>query len=601
MNTYGQAAGGAKLYTFRSLNKTQDKAVYQDASGSLLWTNPIIFDENGSQGPFYWEVDSENPEELYYLVAKDSAGNLLWTIDNFSPPGSGGGSNVTTYVNLNNLIINNVFIDHADNTASPIAQTNTWLAPSNHHGFTPDQVPVVSTYGAVGPDIRFVKNNTTATDQITFEPFTPGSDPLDGDITPDIFCRYACINTPTGETYKSFQFPINQKVNNLDSQTVTFTLWASVETTGVDINVYVRQFFGSAKSSGTPSVDARSAPVTALSLTTTWTKFTRTIVVPSISGKTLGDCDDDALYIQIDMPLNSAANVRFTKPCLFVGNLNPQSEFQSYDAIDSIAQSPRTGDIVATYFNRLPKGGWVPMDNRSIGSANSLATARANNDSFFLYKTLWDAVSDTYAPVTGGRGATAQADFVADKPLILTNVLGRVLAGQNANFSTGLTFTVNTGVSTTNLTVSSSATLPTGTPILLQNTGGAVPTGLTVNTIYYVINTSSTTVALALSEDLAQSATAITLSSNGTGTNTLAPVLGATFGEGVHQLTIAEMPSHNHPGSTVGIRSVNFTSGGPDAVLESGGSTAVTIGSQGGGVAHNTVQPTIFSNIFIKL
>jgi len=44
-----------------------------------------------------------------------------------------------------------------------------------------------------------------------------------------------------------------------------------------------------------------------------------------------------------------------------------------------------------------------------------------------LYKTLWDAVSNTWAPVSGGRGGSAISDFLADKTLTLPRSLGRVL------------------------------------------------------------------------------------------------------------------------------------------------------------------------------
>src|SRR6185436_14242798 len=120
INNEGTVAGGAKLYTYRSLNKIQQKIVYQDAGGTIPWTNPIIFDLNGVQGPFYWAVDSADLSDTYYLEAYDSDDNLLWTMDDYFPPGTGGGGNVTTYVPLTNYISNNQFIDHIDDTANPI-------------------------------------------------------------------------------------------------------------------------------------------------------------------------------------------------------------------------------------------------------------------------------------------------------------------------------------------------------------------------------------------------------------------------------------------------------------------------------------------------
>jgi hypothetical protein len=72
--------------------------------------------------------------------------------------------------------------------------------------------------------------------------------------------------------------------------------------------------------------------------------------------------------------------------------------------------------------------------------------------------------------------------------------------------------------------------------------------------------------------------------------------MGLAGGSATHTLTIAEMPSHNHPGSLAGYNGVQAGSGLTDVVRNAGpttGSLAVTVASQGGGAAHNIVQPTI--------
>ncbi len=146
--------------------------------------------------------------------------------------------------------------------------------------------------------------------------------------------------------------------------------------------------------------------------------------------------DDDATYIQIDMPLGSPCDILFIKPALFLGGIDPDTEFDSYDMIDSIDQTPRCGDIRVGFSASAPLG-WVPMNDGTIGNIGSAATLAAGQYTFQLYKTLWDAVSNTYAPVTGGRGATAQADFIANKPLKLPLSLGRALSA--AGSGSGLT------------------------------------------------------------------------------------------------------------------------------------------------------------------
>lgn len=419
----GLTAGGAKLYTKRTLNKVQNKTVYQDPAGTIPWENPILFDADGTKGPFYWSVDTANLNDTYYLEAYDSDNNLLWTQDNFAPSGSGGGGSTTTYVPLQNYIANNVFLDHNSNTVNPVGFTNLLIAPSNHRGFTPDSVPVVGTWGVVGPDIRFVKNNTAAADQITYPDFVLGDDPLTGDVTPVQYLRYQCTNSPVGEIYKAFQFPINQKVNNLDNQTMTFTVWAKVAVTPVTIELFVRQYFGSG---GAPSAEVHSS-VGTMVLTTTWTKYNIQLTIPNTAGKTLGSCGDDALYLQLGMPLGTPCDVWFTKPSLYLGSINPSIDFNSYDQIATIIAGPRPSEVTPAYY-ATAKRGWIYLNDGSIGSASSGATTRANIDTFFLFKTIWDNVSDTWAPVSGGRGATAVSDFAANKRLTLTRALGRAMS-----------------------------------------------------------------------------------------------------------------------------------------------------------------------------
>lgn len=436
INNEGTVAGGAKLYTYRSLNKIQPKTVYQDVGGTIPWTNPIIFDLNGVQGPFYWKVDSADLEDTYYLEAYDADDNLLWTLDNYFPSGSGGGGTVTTYVPLQNYITNSQFINHIDDTANPITVTDLIIAPSNHQGFTPAIVnPLVGANGVLGGDIRFVKNNTNATDQITFPLFALASDPLTGDVTPVDYVRYQCTNTPTGETYKAFQFPITQKVKNLANHDMTFRVWAKVAATPVDINVYVRQYFGSGTAA---SAEVRTL-VGTITLDTTWTPYNISLVIPDVAGKSLGtpgqQTDDDAVYIQLEMPLDAPCDVWFTKPTLYLGTIDPSVSFDSYDQINAINSTPRCGDIKQSYWTAafLPKG-WISMNDGSIGNVGSGATTRANQDTFQLYATLYTTITDSWAPVSGGRSgggttvAEAITDFIAGKTLTLPRMMSRAAA-----------------------------------------------------------------------------------------------------------------------------------------------------------------------------
>jgi microcystin-dependent protein len=86
----------------------------------------------------------------------------------------------------------------------------------------------------------------------------------------------------------------------------------------------------------------------------------------------------------------------------------------------------RTGDI-SFKFRTGTLSGWVRANGRTLGSATSGATERANADCEDLFEHLWD--QDSTLSVSGGRGANAAADWAANKTIALPDMRHRVLAG----------------------------------------------------------------------------------------------------------------------------------------------------------------------------
>jgi hypothetical protein len=70
--------------------------------------------------------------------------------------------------------------------------------------------------------------------------------------------------------------------------------------------------------------------------------------------------------------------------------------------------------------------GFVKANAQTIGSATSGATGRANADTQALFIYEWTNCPDAHCPVLGGRGATALADFSANKQLTLPDCRSRV-------------------------------------------------------------------------------------------------------------------------------------------------------------------------------
>ncbi len=81
------------------------------------------------------------------------------------------------------------------------------------------------------------------------------------------------------------------------------------------------------------------------------------------------------------------------------------------------------------YIGITPPAGWVLADGGTIGNAASGGTNRANADTEPLFTLLYNNMADAQAPVSGGRGVGAAADFALNKTITLPDMRGRVPVG----------------------------------------------------------------------------------------------------------------------------------------------------------------------------
>jgi microcystin-dependent protein len=102
-----------------------------------------------------------------------------------------------------------------------------------------------------------------------------------------------------------------------------------------------------------------------------------------------------------------------------------------WELLNPVASSFTTGDVKST-LKTTADAGWIMMNDGTIGDASSGATTRANADTQALFALLWANVSNTNCPVSGGRGASAAADFAAHKTITLPKLRGRALAAAGA-------------------------------------------------------------------------------------------------------------------------------------------------------------------------
>jgi len=139
----------------------------------------------------------------------------------------------------------------------------------------------------------FYRDGSGATDAITRQTFTPGTAPVAG-YEAQYFWRYSATVAGTGATERSLYQRI-EDVRTFAGQTVTFSFWAKADAART-ITVAAKQVFGSGG-----SADVTTA-MTSQSVTTSWARYSATVSIPSVSGKTIGT--SSYLQFTLGFPVN---------------------------------------------------------------------------------------------------------------------------------------------------------------------------------------------------------------------------------------------------------------------------------------------------------
>lgn len=480
----GKPLGAGYLATYSSLNPDNIKLVYTDINANFPWpyvqipnldagNTGILINANGSQGPFYFQTNALNSQDTYDLYFYDLNGVQVGQVLGFTPPGTGGGGGGgTTVILQQNLITNNVMWRNLGTaTVSPGAFKK--LAPGAHAG-------LAQTANNAGPDIVFFKDNISATDTVQFPKFNLGATPFNSggnnDVTPVDYFQYNCTIAGSAETKKVVQFPICRNVQNLSGMTVSIVLWANLISAGANqLTLSWRQYLGDGVEFPTEIV----TPITTFNLTSGWDRYSAiTKIIPAIpNGTALGACGNDALFIQVGLPLDATCSIAFTKLAVYLGSIIPTTEFITYDNIDAVINAPRTGYVFGSYDLVAPPG-YIIMNDGTIGQAGSGASTYAATDSFPLYNWLYTNVTvpsaNALCTVTGYTGNVV-TDFLANRVMNLPVVLGRALA--SAGNGSGLTARALASIVGTETHTLSTAEVPNLSVSISQTVRNGSPTG----------------------------------------------------------------------------------------------------------------------------
>lgn len=620
------ANGLVSLYrdTARSFYKNW---YYQTGTpGAYTWValdNPMnlssvgtIQDPNGNDViPFFYpyEENAENIKDAYYVTvySVDENGEsavLQFTRENF-PFLPSNISPLATSPTWRNYILNNIYWRNIG-SLDAMAVLDQVIAPSQHDGYT-------------NGDIRFIKNVAGGNDDILFAPMTQQ---LDNDITPETMLSFACTGVMVGETTKCIQYPISLHVKTLNS--VSGTIIFHGQNVAGNTNNYVDLYFYQYLGDGAL---AQPDPILIQRVVLN-NDFTRTLVpfiTPSTDGLTLGGGGNDALFLRVQYPLSALCSINHTKPQIYFSNDVPDNDFDTYDQVETIINSPRTGDVKVSLngsvFNpTFQLLGYVPMNDGTIGNSSSNATCRAKSDTFPLFKLIWDTfhyftvgtangIAQLYdsAGVASAYGADAITDYNANKAISLTKQLGRTLLGTVTTSSSlpiapvQSSFTASNGGGNLLVTIAVPNTgLYLGMPIVFTNTGGALPGNLNVGLMYATAIQSSTQFYVATTYANALAGTLVAYSTAGSGNNLVnMSVLGAPTGEYQHSQLASEVGAHTHTSTFPGTSNATGVGGGNIVISNFSGSpqSIVTINANSNGAPFNVVQPSSYMNMYIKL
>ena len=180
--------------------------------------------------------------------------------------------------------------------------------------------------------------------------FTPGTAPVAG-YEGAYYLRY----TKTSGTYWQIQQYIEQ-VQTLAGQTATISFWAKVDSAKT-IFVQLSQNFGSGGSTTVTTSAGTQA------LTTSWARYSFTVAVPSVSGKTIGTSSSLSLEIGIAA---TTGNITFDIWGVQVEASSTASSFQT-------ATGTIQGELAACqrYYVRIGDSSGASNQRLARGSANA--------------------------------------------------------------------------------------------------------------------------------------------------------------------------------------------------------------------------------------
>jgi len=181
----------------------------------------------------------------------------------------------------------------------------------NQRGFTSN-----TTSGLFNFD-RWLQFNTGGSFTVTPQTFTAGAAPFAPYEGKNFLQGITASQSAVGD-YAFFAQKI-EDVRKYAGQTVTISFFAKANTGTPKIGIELEQNFGSG---GSPST-AVSIPAGSITLTTSWARYSVTVAVPSISGKTIGTSINSS-YLQLNLWTSAGATFATRASSIGIQNFTAQ-------------------------------------------------------------------------------------------------------------------------------------------------------------------------------------------------------------------------------------------------------------------------------------
>ncbi len=140
--------------------------------------------------------------------------------------------------------------------------------------------------GSVHSADRWISSSTGGSETISQQAFTIGQ--TDVPNNPNYFHRTVVTTGSAAGDKHNLQHRV-EGVETFSGQEITISFWAKADA-GKDMTVEFVQYFGTG---GSPSAIVTTLGVDKKTLTSSWQKFTSTVTLSSVSGKTLGTNNND--------------------------------------------------------------------------------------------------------------------------------------------------------------------------------------------------------------------------------------------------------------------------------------------------------------------